>query len=236
MIQFIVNDWENFVKDDPELIQFYNRRNFLSISNDIVLFSDRVVIPKTLQKRILHQLHQGHPGIFKMKNLARTVVYWPNIDQQIETFVKKCSKCALAGKSPVKTLLHSWPTPTKPWERIHIDYASTKNTNFLVVVDGFSKWPEIVRTSSTTSSKTINILSSIFARFGAPEIIVSDNGPQFISEQFQTFCNLNGIEHIQTSPYNPMSNGQAERFVDTFKRTIKKLEGSGNSDENLMFS
>lgn len=77
------------------------------------------------------------------------------------------------------------------------------------------------------------MLSSIFARFGAPKQIVSDNGRQFISEEFQTFCNLNGIEHLRTSPYNPMSNGQAERFVDTFKRSMKKLEGEGNIDEIL---
>lgn len=89
------------------------------------------------------------------------------------------------------------------------------------------------RNKSTTSSKTIEILSSTFARFGSPIQIVSDNGTQFTSENFQLFCNINGIEHIRTSPYHPMSNGQAERFVDTFKRSMKKLEGEGNLQEIL---
>lgn len=168
-----------------------------------------------------------------MKNLARAYIYWPNIDKQIENFVKTCSRCALAGKSPCKTLLHSWPIPFKPWERIHIDYAEFKTSNFLIIVDAYSKWPEIIRTSISTSSKTISILSSIFSRFGSPNQIVSDNGTQFTSELFQRFCNLNGIEHVRTSPYSPMSNGQAERFVDSFKRIMKKLDGAGNLDENL---
>lgn len=235
LINYISNDWNDFSSsDDSDLQQFYNRRESLSISNNIILFGDRVIIPTSLREIIIKQLHNGHPGITKMKNLARSYVYWPNIDKQIENFVKFCSKCALFGKSPTKTLLHSWPIPSQPWERLHIDYAGPfKGSHFLIVIDAYSKWPEIIKTATTTSTKTLNILSSIFGRFGTPSQLVSDNGSQFTSEQFQTFCNINGIEHLRTSPYHPMSNGQAERFVNTFKRAIKKLESEGKLDENL---
>lgn len=111
-----------------------------------------------------------------MKNLARSYVYWPNIDSDIENFLKTCNDCALTAKSPTKTHLHSWPISTKPWERIHIDYAGPiRNYYYLVVVDAHSKWPEIVQTTSTQSSKTIEILSTIFARYGVPEQLVSEN-------------------------------------------------------------
>lgn len=237
LIKCISSDWKNFDSTSesfPELRRFFNRKDLLSITNEIVLLGDRVVIPSSLRENIVKQLHKGHPGMDRMKNLARMHVYWPNIDDQIENFVKLCKKCALHGKSPTKTLLHSWPTPSKPWERLHIDYAGPfKNTNFLIVIDAYSKWPEIIETKTTTSSKTIEILTSIFARFGAPLQLVSDNGTQFTSVEFQLFCNVNGIEHIRTSPYHPMSNGQAERFVDTFKRAMKKLEGEGNLKEIL---
>lgn len=230
----VTTNWKNFSSDDPELKQFFNRRENLTISNDIVLFNDRIVIPVELRSKLLQQLHVGHPGIVRMKNLARSFVYWPNIDRDIEAHISTCSNCALSGKSPTKTLLHSWPKTSQPWERIHIDYAGPfKNSNFLIVIDAHTKWPEIIRTTSTTSTKTISILSSIFARFGTPLQIVSDNGTQFTSEQFQTFCNINGIEHLRTSPFHPQSNGQAERFVDTFKRSIAKLQNDGNLDENL---
>lgn len=77
------------------------------------------------------------------------------------------------------------------------------------------------------------MLESIFSRFGYPETIVSDNGTQFTSDEFKTYCKFYDIKHITSSPYHPSSNGQAERFVDTFKRSMKKLEGEGNLDENL---
>lgn len=79
----------------------------------------------------------------------------------------------------------------------------------------------------------MDILIEIFARFGIPKTLVSDNGTQFTSGEFQRFVELNGIAHLRSSPYYPMSNGQAERFVDTFKRALKKLNGEGTSTRNL---
>lgn len=90
------------------------------------------------------------------------------------------------------------------------------------MVDSFSKWPEIVQTSRITTTATINILRSLFARLGMPETVVSDNGTQFTSAEFAEFCSINGIQHITTAPFHPQSNGQVERFVDTFKRATKK--------------
>lgn len=103
---------------------------------------------------------------------------------------------------------------------------------FLLIIDAYSKWPEIIRTSSTTTIQTIKILNTIFARFGPPEVIASDNGVQFTAEKFNCFCLSNGIEHIRSNPYHPMSNGQAERFVDTFKRSMTKSKTEGDIDEN----
>lgn len=169
-----------------------------------------------------------------MKNLARSHVYWPNLDTDIENTVRSCSNCALAAKSPIKTTLHSWHTPSAPWERVYIDYAGPiNNSYFLVVVDAHSKWPEIIQTMTTTAKQTVKILSTIFSRFGLPKQIVSDNGAQFVSELFQQFCNRNGIEHSRSSPYSPMSNGQAERFVDTFKRALKKFGNHNDVANNL---
>ena len=92
---------------------------------------------------------------------------------------------------------------------------------FLIVVDAHSKWTEIIPTSSTTSSVTINILSTIFARFGLPEHLVSDNGAQFTSEEFATFVRSNGIKHTKTAPYHPAINGLAEHMIQTFKSAMK---------------
>ena len=90
---------------------------------------------------------------------------------------------------------------------------------FLVVVDAHSKWPEVILVSSTTSSLTIEVLRDLFARFGIPEQIVSDNGAQFVSEEFQAFIRSNGIGHITSAPYHPVTNSLAEKAVQTFKQT-----------------
>lgn len=92
---------------------------------------------------------------------------------------------------------------------------------FLIVVDAHSKWPDIFEMKSTASNATINTLRTLFARQGIPVEVVSDNGPQFRSEEFRQFMESNAIRHITTSPFHPRTNGQAERFVQSFKKAIK---------------
>lgn len=234
--QHIENSWKKF-KNQPktEIQQFHARKSGLAVSNDCIMYCDRIVIPKTLRTRVLKQFHKHHPGIDRMKALMRSYVFWPNMDDEIVECVRQCNACALAAKSPTKTLLQSWPVTTQPWQRVHIDYAGPiKNTYYLLIIDSFSKWPEIVETNSITTIATIDILRDVFARYGSPVELVSDNGTQFTSSQFKYFCEVQGIKHTYTSPYHPMSNGQAERFVDTLKRSFKKLQGEGDRrKENL---
>ncbi|CAM5144711.1 unnamed protein product [Natator depressus] len=96
---------------------------------------------------------------------------------------------------------------------------------FLVVVDAHSKWPEVLIMESTTVARTIQNLRGLFSCFGLPEQLVSDNGPQFISQEFQTFMKANGIHHITSAPYHPSTNGLAERFVQTMKQALKSARG-----------
>ncbi|XP_062699301.1 uncharacterized protein K02A2.6-like, partial [Aedes albopictus] len=118
----------------------------------------------------------------------------------------------------------------KPWQRVHIDFAGPiDGYYYFVIVDAYSKWPEIFRTRSITTTATLDLLRETFSRFGNPNTLVSDNGTQFTSVQFQQYCRENGITHLRTAPYHPQSNGQAERFVDSLKRGLKKLsKGEGS--------
>ncbi|XP_058456779.1 uncharacterized protein K02A2.6-like [Malaya genurostris] len=201
------------------------------------MFGDRVIVPEMFRRRILQQFHRGHSGMVRMKAIARSFVFWPGIDNDIEDFVKHCTPCLLAAKTPTKTTLESWPIPAKPWSRIHIDYAGpVDGVYFLIIVDPFSKWPEIHPTKSTTTKTTIKLLIQTFATFGNPEVIVSDNGTQFSSHEFQDFCTAQGIRHIRIAPYHPQSNGLAERFVDTLKRSLRKMRTGGESLEEALYT
>ena len=194
----------------------------LNVEQGCVLRGARVVIPQELTKDVLKELHEGHQGIVRTKSVARTFVWWPGIDKDIENTVKNCQQCMLQSRNPPAQKYHPWECPKRAWERLHIDYAGPfMGQSFLVVVDSYSKWPEVIATKSTTSLATINMLRSLFATHGIPDRIVSDNGPQFCSEEFQKFCKMNGINHTRSPPYHPPTNGEAERLVQTFKRNLK---------------
>ena len=197
-----------------------------SICDEVLLYSERVVIPATLQRRILKDFHVGHPGINRMKSLMRSYTYWKNMDKDIENMVKKCKGCALAAKAlPIK--YSPWPKTDRPWTRIHVDFAGPlEGYYYLIIVDSFSKWPEVFRCKHPTTEITIRSLHELFARFGVVDCLVSDNGTQFTSGEFKEFCETFQIDHITIPPYHPRSNGQAERFVDTLKRALKKAKGT----------
>ena len=126
--------------------------------------------------------------------------------------------------------LHPWVWPDTPWKRIYVDLAGPfLGKSFLLVIDAHSKWPEVEITSSTTSEKTIDVLRTMFARYGLPEQLVTHNGPQFTSSEFQEFLKANRIKHILSAPYHPASNGQVERFVQTLKRYLKASDNNGKT-------
>ena len=181
-----------------------------------------MIIPLSLQELIKAELHREHLGISKMKTLARNHVWWSGIDQELESLAKSCQDCAAVKQSPAKAPLHPWSWPTKPWERIHIDFAGPfMNKSFLIVVDAYSKWADVIEMPQTTADKTITALRHVFSTHGIPAQIVSNNGPQFTSSDFAQFAKQNGIKHTRTSPYHPASDGEAERFVRTFKEAMK---------------
>ena len=145
------------------------------------------------------------------------------------TATKHCDACQANQVSP-RQIYQSWPEPERPWERIHIDYAGPfQGKYWLIAVDSYSKFPYICGMTSITTDSTIRALSRIFINEGLPDTIVSDNGTQFTSQQFEKFCSLHGIEHLTTAPFHPASNGEAERFVRTFKTSMTKICWGGDS-------
>lgn len=224
---YIINGWPKRKEEvtDKVTAQFWTFKDLLYIANDIIMMGDRVLVPEKHRKIILDALHKAHPGITRMKSLARSYVFWPGLDKDINDRVQNCLPCANQLKLPVKSDLQSWPIAQKPLERIHIDFAEPhKGESYLLIVDAYSKWPEVYKMNNMSSSSTISRLDEFFSRYGLPELVVSDNGPQFTSTEMQQYLQENGIEHLTTAYYQPHSNGQVERFVDTFKRSMNKLK------------
>ena len=189
---------------------YYQCKGELSIQDGCLLRGCRVVVPPAGRQAVLELLHEGHPGVSRMKNLARSYVWWPQIDKDLDLVVKTCYECQLTRHAPPVALLHPWEWPHRPWARLHIDYAGPlEGKMLLVVVDAHSKWLDVAVVTSATSSITIGKLQGMFATHGIPDIIVSDNGTVFTSDEFETFMKLNGIRHIKSAPYHPSTNGLA---------------------------
>lgn len=132
-----------------------------SLCDNVLLYSERVVIPKKLQKRILKDFHGGHPGKNRMKSLMRNYVYWPAMDKDIMEMIKTCRGCALAAKAP-PTTFKPWPKTEQPWSRIHIDFAGPiDDYYYLIVVDSYTKWPVVLRCKRPTTAVTISFLHEL---------------------------------------------------------------------------
>ena len=184
---------------------------------------------------MLKEIHDGHPGIVKMKTIARQYVWWPKIDTDVEKVCKQCETCQLEQPIPRQVPLHPWEFPGEAWKRLHIDFAGPfMGGMFMIVVDAYSKWLEVYRMAQITSTATITRLKRLFASYGVPEQIVTDNATTFTSDEFQQFMKRNGILHTTSAPRHPATNGLAERYVGTFKAGMKKLAGENLCVEDMI--
>ncbi|XP_058023914.1 uncharacterized protein K02A2.6-like [Ahaetulla prasina] len=212
------------VATSPEFLPFQRRQHELSVLKGCLLWGTRVVVPAAVRAPVLDSLHNAHPGIVRMKALGRSYVWWPKLDHDIELWVSRCQRCQLSRPDPPAATVREWEVPRAPWSRIHLDFAGPyMGQNFLVIVDAYSRWVEVTLMPSTTAEATIRVLEKLFATHGLPDVVVSDNGPQFAAAPFQIFLAKHGIRHAPTAPFHPAANGRAERAVRSVKETLGRL-------------
>lgn len=229
---FILSGWPTEVVSS--LKPYLSRQNELSIIEDVIMWGNRVVVPDSLKLRLLEELHSAHMGVVKMKSIARSYIWWPALNEDIEKLCRECADCQRIKSNPPKVPLLGWPVPEGVWDRIHVDFFETKKNDFyLIILDAFSKWIEVFSMRSITSFKTIQILRNLFARYGLPKQLVSDNGRTFVSKEFNTFMRLNGIEHVTSPPFSPHCNGAAENSVKTVKHFLLKEVNNSDTDTAL---
>lgn len=223
--KYILTEWPNAkVKIIQEPIKsYYLQKHELTVEQNCIFLGHRLVVPKCLQEIFLNELHSTHFGVVKLKMMVRNYFWWPQLNKHIEQLVASCSTCMKYRKEPTKSPLHVWQYPNEPGERIHADFLELNKKMFIVIIDEFSKWPEVIPMISTTSLNTINVMREYFSRYGICQTFVTDNGPQWTSKEFQTFIKNNCIKHILTPPYHPQSNGAAENMVGIFKDKMKKI-------------
>jgi transposase InsO family protein len=222
LIHLCRNGWPQRKQQVPVHVQpCWSIRGELTLNEDLLLRGRRIVVPQNLQKETLQKIHQGHQGITKCSLRATSSVWWLGLKQQLDNLIHNCPECSKAMQPPRQPLICT-PLPSYPWERIASDLFELDSKTYLLVVDYFSRYVEVQTLSSTTSASVIKALKAIFSRHGIPATMVSDNGPQYSSQEFQRFSQEYNFTHTTSSPHYPQSNGLAERMVRTVKSILSK--------------
>ncbi|KAF0313140.1 uncharacterized protein FJT64_016281 [Amphibalanus amphitrite] len=203
-------------------------RDELSVHGQLLLRGDRLVVPAALRERVLTNAHAGHQGVVRTKQRLRERFWWPRLDRQVRDLLKSCEVCSQHDghvrreRPPLQPI----PLPDGPWQRLMVDVigpmrGSSSERYGIVLVDMYSRWPEVALCQDATADSICQFLETVFAREGVPLELLSDNGPAFRSGRLAEFLGRMGVKQTFSSPYSPQTNGMVERLNRTVKEAIQ---------------
>lgn len=222
---------ENKTQLKDEFKVYWCYRDELTTANGLIFKNNRILVPKSLRKEMLTKVHLTHLGKEKTKLLARDILFWPGMNNDIENMISSCDICLTLPNNNRKEPLIPHAIPDGPWQKVGVDFFEARNKNYIIVIDYYSKFVEVSEIPSLKYLPVSSVLKKIFARHGIPKIVMSDNGPPFNSAEFQNFSKTWSFKHVTSSPRYPRSNGQVERAVQTIKNIIRKSEMDGTDLE-----
>lgn len=229
---------DSFSLESSSMKEFYNVQNNLSIDNDLIMYSIptrnlRFVIPKALRKQAITNLHIANQGTSNMLERARDHMYWPGMDRDVNEHVLKCLDCRKNAPSQQKEPLILAPVPEYPFQHVVADMFQKNGHHYIAYADRLTAFIELAHfPTSTVSALIINTLREFFHRWGAPEEITMDGGPNLVSLEVRTWLNKWGVKYRLSSAYYPQSNGRAEAAVKTLKRLMEGNTGKNGSITN----
>ena len=232
----IMNGFPNHRNQLPESCrQFWNVREHLSIDEGLIVYGCRLLIPTVMRRQVLLDLHESHQGSVRTKQRAHLTVYWPGIDNDIDNIILSCQLCQDHLSSHPKEPLIQKPKPLRPFQEVAADYCSYGGKQFLILVDCFTDWPEVIPMGQNTSTHhLIQTLRQTFTRTAIPDVLWSDCGPQFTANTFKNFTKQWGFSHLTSSPRYPQSNGKIEATVKSMKKILAASWDHRNLNEDKL--
>ena len=210
----------------PEIAPYQALAHELSVwpfpnSNDfLILRGEKVVIPSSACQSVLDLAHEGHTGVERTRERVRDVAWWPGWTKAVKRHVANCETCLCESRArPVP--LKPRELPPRPWHSIAVDVFYYQGKAFFSIMDLYSRFPVVTHLASESTDGVVRALENVFCLFGTPARLISDNGPQFISHQFQQFLVKWTVSHEKTVPYCPRQN-PVERLHQTLKRHMRK--------------
>lgn len=219
----IMNGWPDTIKDVPtEVRKYWNYREELSVYEDLLFKAERLMVPKSMKGTYLKFVHQGHLGITLTLQRARSTVFWHGMSSEVETYIKQCAVCQKTARAPNTEELLMKPVPNFPWQRVATDLFEMEGKVYCLIADSYSGFFDFKKLDHPSSYSVIEYLKDTFATHGIPDILESDNGPQYNSRLFREFARQWKIHHITSSPHYPKSNGLSERYVQEAKSVLRR--------------
>lgn len=241
------NSWHSTLQtpgprvNSQDLHALYKIRDELSVSddNDLLLRSHRLILPHELRQRALKIAHEGHQGLTKTKQLLREKIWFPGIDGLTKQLLDNCLACQATVAQQSLEPLRMTELPHAPWQYLSTDFCGPLPSGdmLLVVIDEYSRYPEVEIIRSTSANTVIPKLDRILSTHGIPTEIKSDNGPPFQSHSFAQFAQYMGFRHRKITPEWPRANSESERFMRTIQKTLRAahLENKNWKQELFLF-
>ena len=187
---------------------YWNVREHLTVDDGLIVYGCCLLIPSSMRQQMLASFHELNQGSVRTKERARLLIYWPGIDNDIDNIVLSCKMCQDHLPSNSKEPIISKVKPSRPFQEIAVDFCSFGGQQFLIVVDCFTDWPDIIPMHHDTSTQQLTqALTQCFCRIAAPDVLWSDGGPQFTSKLFSVFSKQWGFVH---KTHYPQDRGYSE--------------------------
>jgi len=227
LIQMIMSGWPDDKSAVPTLAKnYWNFRDELSVDDELVFKGTKLLIPQKWRAEMLERIHEGHQGIEKCINRAKSAMFWIGMTKDIQQRVQRCEVCQTYAPQQQKETLQQHERPDVPWLKIGCDCFHYEGKEYLLAVDYYSNFFEVAQLKTLSAEETILKLKSIFSRNGIPQTLISDNGTNFVNDKFRKFAYNWGIQHKTSSPHYPRSNGLAERYVGIVKTLLAKASAN----------
>ena len=206
-------------KDLPAYSGIFNE---LTLFNGMILRGEQVIIPPSLYSEVTSLAHEGHQGADKTLKLLRETCWFPGMRNHVIQYVKSCIACNAATSHENPVPLEPNLLPQRPWQKLHADFKGPIGGQYYlhIVVDQYSKYPEVDVVSSTSFTKLKPVLDRIFATHGYPETMTADNGPPYPSSEMKQYAKEKGFRLTPVSPKDPRGNGFVENFVKNMCKLI----------------
>ncbi|XP_041440689.1 uncharacterized protein K02A2.6-like [Xenopus laevis] len=225
----VLNGWPDSRAETPVAIrEYWNYRDEISLQDGVFFKGQCIIIPKQLRAEMLRRIHWSHIGGEACFRQARETLFWPNMHGEIKDYVEQCTVCNEYAHEQQKETMMSHPLPTRPWQILSMDIFNYAGKDFLLIVDHYSDFWEIELLPDLSADTTIKRCKAQLARYGQPDRVVTDNGPQFACAMFTKFSQEWGFEHVTSSPMYPKANGKAESAVKIVKGLCRRAKRAGD--------